>query len=265
MARSSASFPSTTSDPLRRRSSWARSIADADVERALLIVVTERQPSVRARLSHFTCYVILRLGALTCSFSHPMRALSVARRRALRPAPALSSVSSASFSTSTLNNYPRSLPHDFSRRAAPFAQAAVDDAHVSPGSARVEVDDVQGTPDTGKPRKRSGRPSGSPNKPPSSSPPTVRAAVGPEAIWSGRALGGDEARALPPDDMLQDALSQLLVTLQPQTQYRAAYTTNGAPLVEPTMAIYCPIEGSDVSNSIMISCSAKLGVLGSMS
>lgn len=196
-------------------------------------------------------YVILRLAAslrtVTCFISHPMRALSVARRRALRPAPALPSVPSTPFSSSTCRALPRSLPPDFPRRAAPFAQAAVDDAHVSPSSARAEVDDAQGTPESGKPRKRAGRPSGSPNKPPSAPPPTARAAVGPEAIWSGRALGGDEARALPPDDMLQDALSQLLVTLQPQTQYRAAYTTNGAPLVEPTMALYCPIEGSDVS------------------
>ncbi|KAF8609980.1 AAA-domain-containing protein [Ceratobasidium sp. AG-I] len=174
-----------------------------------------------------------------------MRALSVARRRALRPAPVLQSVSSAPFSSSKCNALPRSLPPDFPRRAAPYAQASIDDTHVSPGSARVEIDDAQGTPETGKPRKRLGRPSGSPNKPPSAPPPTARAAVGPEAIWSGRALGEDEARALPPDDILQDALSQLLVTLQPQTQYRAAYTTNGVPLTEPTMALYCPIEGGD--------------------
>ncbi|CUA74937.1 Protein MSP1 [Rhizoctonia solani] len=45
--------------------------------------------------------------------------------------------------------------------------------------------------------------------------------------------------------MLQDALAQLLVTLQPQTQYRAAYSTGGLPLVEPTLALYCPIEGGD--------------------
>lgn len=186
-----------------------------------------------------------------------MRALSVVRRRALRPAPALSSVASAPFSSSTCSALPRSLPPDFPRRAAPFAQGAIDDAHVSSDSARVEVDDAQGATETGKPKKRVGRPSGSPNKPPSTPSPAARAAVGPEAIWSGRALGGDEARALPPDDMLQDALSQLLVTLQPQTQYRAAYTTNGVPLVEPTMALYCPIEGSDVSISYVVSYSAN--------
>lgn len=58
---------------------------------------------------------------------------------------------------------------------------------------------------------------------------------------------GGESRALPPDDMLQDALAQLLVTFQPQTQYRAAYASSGSALIEPTLALYCPIEGGDVS------------------
>jgi hypothetical protein len=171
-----------------------------------------------------------------------MRALNLARRR--RPLERLLAIqrTPAAFSSSASSGLPRKPPPDYPRRCA---QAAVEDAPAPVTSAKAGPDEAHDAPDVEKPRKKVGRPPGSPNKPPP--PPTVRAAVGPEVIWSGRTL--DETRAsLPPDDMLQDALSQLLVTFQPQTQYRAAYTiSGGGPLVEPTMALYCPIEGGDVS------------------
>ncbi|KAF8509276.1 hypothetical protein JB92DRAFT_2730503 [Gautieria morchelliformis] len=51
--------------------------------------------------------------------------------------------------------------------------------------------------------------------------------------------------ALPPPELLQEALNNLLITLHPQTQHRATYSTqNGSP-VEPTLALYCPIEGGE--------------------
>ncbi|KAG9078203.1 hypothetical protein FS749_009832, partial [Ceratobasidium sp. UAMH 11750] len=163
---------------------------------------------------------------------------NVARRsltsRALGPG--LVVRSSTSFSSSASSRLPRKIPSDYPRRW--YAQAA-DDAPSMVASAKADPDNAH---DTEKPKKRVGRPAGGPNKPPPS--PPVRVAVGPDVIWSGPTF--DEARALPPDDMLQDALAQLLVTLQPQTQYRAAYLgPGGSPLVEPTIALYCPIEGGD--------------------
>lgn len=51
--------------------------------------------------------------------------------------------------------------------------------------------------------------------------------------------------ALPPPELLQEALDNLLITLHPQTQHKATYSNqNGSP-VEPTLALYCPIEGGD--------------------
>jgi hypothetical protein len=157
------------------------------------------------------------------------------------------------FSSSATALNPRKPPPDSPRRVPAYAQASVDDTHAPAVSTKADPDV---DPDQEKPRKRLGRPPGSPNKTPPPPPPIpTRAAVGPEAIWTGRSLGeGVETRALPPDDMLQDALAQLLVTLQPQTQYRAAYAANGAPLVEPTLALYCPIEGGDVSRPDLHSC-----------
>lgn len=163
----------------------------------------------------------------------------------MRARVALGPLRTRAFSSSVTASYPRKVPPDFPRRVPAYAQASVDDAPAPALSAKTEVED----PDQEKPRKRVGRPPGSPNKTPPPPPPTpAKASVSPEAIWAGRSLGeGGETRALPPDDMLQDALAQLLVTLQPQTQYRSAYSNAGTPLVEPTLALYCPIEGGDVS------------------
>lgn len=51
--------------------------------------------------------------------------------------------------------------------------------------------------------------------------------------------------ALPPPELLEDALSNLQVTLHPQTQHRATYSTHFGSPVEPTLGLYCPIEGGE--------------------
>ena len=52
---------------------------------------------------------------------------------------------------------------------------------------------------------------------------------------------------LPEPWLLQEAYESLLLTLHPQTQHRAAYVANNGHgrLIEPTLALYCPIEGGD--------------------
>lgn len=51
--------------------------------------------------------------------------------------------------------------------------------------------------------------------------------------------------ALPPPQVFEEALHNLHITLHPQTQHRAAYaSTSGLP-TEPTLGLYCPIEGGD--------------------
>ncbi|CAE6414221.1 unnamed protein product [Rhizoctonia solani] len=173
-----------------------------------------------------------------------MRAIRV-RLAIGRPSASPKGHSTSAFSSSATLSRPRKLPPDFPRHIPAYAYASVEESQgpvVSPKPAETETDQ-----DQEKPRRRVGRPPGSPNKPPPAPPPaTTKASVSPESIWTGKSLGeGGEARTLPPEDMLQDALAQLLVTLQPQTQYRAAYSSNGVPLVEPTLALYCPIEGGD--------------------
>lgn len=53
------------------------------------------------------------------------------------------------------------------------------------------------------------------------------------------------SEALPPPTLLQEALNNLLITLHPKTQHRATYNTGTGPIVEPTLSLYCPIEGGD--------------------
>lgn len=53
---------------------------------------------------------------------------------------------------------------------------------------------------------------------------------------------------LPPSEIFEDVLDSLHVTLHPQTQHRATYTPqdgSASSTVEPTLALYCPIEGGD--------------------
>lgn len=49
---------------------------------------------------------------------------------------------------------------------------------------------------------------------------------------------------LPAPELFDEALTNLHITLHPQTQHRAAYSSSG-PLLEPTLALYCPIEGGE--------------------
>ncbi|KAF8212302.1 hypothetical protein K438DRAFT_1663065 [Mycena galopus ATCC 62051] len=51
--------------------------------------------------------------------------------------------------------------------------------------------------------------------------------------------------ALPPPEIFDEALHNLHITLHPQTQHRATYLPPLGPLVEPTLALYCPIEGGE--------------------
>jgi hypothetical protein len=48
---------------------------------------------------------------------------------------------------------------------------------------------------------------------------------------------------LPPEDMLQEALGNVNVSLHPRAQHRATYQSASGPPVEPSVTLYCPIEG----------------------
>ncbi|KAG2158392.1 uncharacterized protein EDB93DRAFT_1238140 [Suillus bovinus] len=50
---------------------------------------------------------------------------------------------------------------------------------------------------------------------------------------------------LPAPELFEEALTNLHITFHPQTQHRAAYPSPSGPPLEPTLALYCPIEGGE--------------------
>jgi hypothetical protein len=52
--------------------------------------------------------------------------------------------------------------------------------------------------------------------------------------------------SLPPIEIYEEALDKLLITLHPQNQARAVLPPSGSSRpIEPTLGLYCPIEGGD--------------------
>ncbi|KAG8708021.1 hypothetical protein FRC08_000157 [Ceratobasidium sp. 394] len=81
--------------------------------------------------------------------------------------------------------------------------------------------------------------------PPEPSPPIVLSTRALDSMWNSGTLSDADSSALPPPRHFDDTLSELRITLFPKTQHKAVHVVDGAPLVEPTLALYCPIEGGE--------------------
>ena len=64
-------------------------------------------------------------------------------------------------------------------------------------------------------------------------------------FWSYESLSESEPSTLPPPEVFEEVLNNVHISLHPQTQHKAAFPTPSAPPVEPTVALYCPIEGGN--------------------
>jgi hypothetical protein len=64
-------------------------------------------------------------------------------------------------------------------------------------------------------------------------------------LWTYQSLSESESSTLPPLEVFEEALNNVHISLHPQTQHKATYTTPSGPPVEPTLALYCPIEGGN--------------------
>ena len=53
------------------------------------------------------------------------------------------------------------------------------------------------------------------------------------------------SHSLPPPEVFQEALNNIHLALHPQAQHRAIHSSSAGPPVEPTLALYCPIEGGE--------------------
>ncbi|KAG8727606.1 hypothetical protein FRC12_022365 [Ceratobasidium sp. 428] len=75
-----------------------------------------------------------------------------------------------------------------------------------------------------------------------------------DAIWNSRALREADMSCLPPPYAVEDALSKLLVTFKPLASPSELPevsdnkdSAKAKPVVEPSLMIYCPLEGGEVS------------------
>ncbi|QRV80905.1 AAA family ATPase [Ceratobasidium sp. AG-Ba] len=64
-----------------------------------------------------------------------------------------------------------------------------------------------------------------------------------DSMWSSPFLANTESSALPGN--FENTLSQLRISLLAKTQRKAVRVAEGSNLVEPTLALYCPIEGGE--------------------
>ena len=73
-------------------------------------------------------------------------------------------------------------------------------------------------------------------------------------LWTPDTMPEVSPSALPPPEIFEEALTDLLITLHPQTQHRSAYASSSlssssssgvSGTVEPTLGLYCPFEGGD--------------------
>ncbi|KAH8117324.1 AAA-domain-containing protein [Phellopilus nigrolimitatus] len=66
-----------------------------------------------------------------------------------------------------------------------------------------------------------------------------------DILWTPDIMDPASPSALPPPELFQEVLTDLLITLHPQSQHRGTYPSPTGPPVEPTLALYCPFEGGD--------------------
>ena len=64
-------------------------------------------------------------------------------------------------------------------------------------------------------------------------------------FWPYQSLSESESVTLPPPEVFEEVLNNVHISLHPQTQQKAAFSTPSGPPIEPTVALYCPIEGGN--------------------
>ena len=98
------------------------------------------------------------------------------------------------------------------------------------------------------PTQRPNPPSKEPTPPneknaPDTTAPTPQVLNEQNFFWSYKSLSESEPSTLPPPEVFEEVLNNVHISLHQQTQHKAAFSTPSSPSVEPTVALYCPIEG----------------------
>lgn len=134
--------------------------------------------------------------------------------------------------------YPRNDPHLTPARVTRVARRA------STSSPNPPVADS--TPFPNKPTPPTGELT-TPNvkNEPSTAAPALPVSDEHNFFWTHESLSLSDPSTLPPPEVFEEVLNNVLVSLNPQAQHKATYSTASGPPIEPTLALYCPIEGGD--------------------
>jgi hypothetical protein len=105
--------------------------------------------------------------------------------------------------------------------------------------------DSSSTPSPADPARPPNEPNSNGKNEPSISTPALTVSNQQNFFWSYQSLSESTSHTLPPPEVFEEVLNNTCLSLQPQTQHRATYTTPSGPPIEPSLALYCPIEGGN--------------------
>ena len=161
------------------------------------------------------------------------------RSHLLLPRTRLSSVS-----TRALLSY--SGPARYPRNDIPPAPARVSRVARRASTSSPKSPEVNSSPSNHKPNPPTRDPTAPNGKGADDMAPALQVSNEEDFFWPCQSLPESEPPStLPPPEVFEEVLNNVHISLHPQTQHKAAFSTSSGPPVEPTVALYCPIEGGN--------------------
>ena len=158
--------------------------------------------------------------------------------RRTRPSSTSSVSTRALLSYSGPARYPRNDTRPTPARVSRVARRASTSSPKSP--------EANSSPSTQKPNPPSKEPTAPNGKnAPDATAPALQVSNEQDFFWPYQSLSESEPSTLPPPEVFEEVLNNVHISLHPQTQHKAAFSTPSGPPIEPTVALYCPIEGGN--------------------
>jgi len=134
-------------------------------------------------------------------------------------------------------------PSSSVHRRLASSQPAIDDQQTAAADSPPEADPPADPAPEKPPRRQRAAPPALSAPPPKDSDDRPQLPPGLDILWLPDSP--PDLSALPPPELFEEALTNLHIAFHPQTQHRAAYSSPAGPPVEPTLALYCPVEGGE--------------------
>ncbi|KAI0256767.1 hypothetical protein BJV78DRAFT_1272850 [Lactifluus subvellereus] len=152
----------------------------------------------------------------------------------------ISSVSTRAFlSCSGPAHYPRNDLHSTPARGSRVARRVSTSTSNPPETDSTPPPSKPGHP----PRELTGSSNG--KSEPGASTPALQVSNEQSFFWTYQSLSESKPSTLPQPEVFQEVLNNVFLSLHPQAQHKATYSTPSGPPTEPSLALYCPIEGGN--------------------